>query len=63
MAAKLSGMMTSLNGFLPIMSYEPLIKWPGEMRGSLTEGGSARKRLSRHRLIVYDLWPHQLLHA
>ena len=55
--------MTSLDGFLPIMSYEPLIKWPGEMRGSLTEGGSARKRLSRHRLIVYDLWPHQLLHA
>ena len=34
------------------MSHDPLITWPSEIPGSLTGGGSARKRLSRHQLLV-----------
>ena len=45
MATKHGRMMTSLDGLLPIMSHDPLITWPCEMRGSLTGAGSARKRL------------------
>ena len=52
MATKLAGMITSLDGLLSIMSHEPLFTWPCEIRGSLTGRGSARKRLSRHRLFV-----------
>ena len=52
MATKLGRMITSLDGLLPIMSHEPLITWPCEIRGSPTGGGSARKRLSPHRLLV-----------
>ena len=49
MADKLARMMTLLDGLLPIMSHDPLISWPCEIRGSLTGGGgSARKRSSRH---------------
>ena len=40
------------------MLHDPLISWPCEIQGSLTGGGSARKRLSRHRLLVLI---HQLL--
>ena len=47
----LDRMVTSLDGLLPIMSDDALITWPCEIRGSLTGGGSARKRLSRHRLL------------
>ena len=43
-------MIASLDGLLPIMLHDPLITWPCEIRGSFTTGGgSARKRLSRHR--------------
>ena len=52
MATKLAGMIASLDGLLSIMSLEPLFTWPCEIRGSLTGRGSARKRLSRHRLFV-----------
>ena len=52
MATKLGRMIASLDGFLPIMSHDPLITWPCEIRGSLTGGNSAHKRLSRHRLLV-----------
>ena len=52
MATKLGRMIASLDGLLPIMSHDPLITWPCEIRGSLIEEGSARKRLSRHRLLV-----------
>ena len=52
MATKLGRKIASLDGFLPIMSHDPLITWPCEIRGSLTGGGSARKRLNRHRLLV-----------
>ena len=52
MATKLGRTIASLDGLLPIMSYDPLITWPCEIRGSLTEGGSAHKHLSRHRLLV-----------
>ena len=38
---------------LPVMSHDTLITWPCETRGSLTAGGSTRKRLSRHRLLVF----------
>ena len=48
-------MTASLDGLLPIMSHDPLITWPCEMRRSLTGGGSARKRLSHHRLLVNNL--------
>ena len=52
MATKLGRMIASLDGLLPIMSHEPLITWPCEILGSLTGGGTARKRSSRHRLLV-----------
>ena len=52
MATKLGRMIASLDGLLPIMSHDPLITWPCEIRGSLTGWGSAYKRLCRHRLLV-----------
>ena len=52
MATKLGRMIASLDGLLSIMSHSHLITWPCEIQGSLTGGGSARKRLSRHRLLV-----------
>ena len=52
MATKLGRMMTSLDGLLPIMPHDPLITWPCEIRGSLTGGGSARRHVSHHRLLV-----------
>ena len=52
MVTKLGRMIASLDGLLPIMSNDPLITWPCETRSSLTGGGSARKRLSLHRLLV-----------
>ena len=48
MVTKLGRVIASLDGFLPIMLHDPLITWPFEIRGSLTGGGSARKRLSLH---------------
>ena len=54
MATKLDRMIASLDGLLPIMSHDPLIAWPCEIRSSLTGGGPARKRLSHHRLLVTD---------
>ena len=48
METKLGKMIASLDGLLPVVSHDPLITWPCEIRGSLTGGGSARKRLSRH---------------
>ena len=53
MGTKLGRMITSLDGILPIMSHDPLITWPCEIRGSLTGAGSARKRLCRHRFLVF----------
>ena len=55
MATKLGRMIASLDGLLPIMSYDTLITWPFEIQGSLTGGGSACKRLSRHQLLYYYL--------
>ena len=55
MANKLGRIMISLDGLLPIITHDLLIMRPCEIRGSLTWGGSARKRLSRHRLLVYSL--------
>ena len=52
MATKLGRMIASFDGLLPIMLHDPLITWPCQIRGSLTEGGSARKRLNRHQLFV-----------
>ena len=52
MATKLGRMIASLDGLLPIMSHDPLITWPCEIRGSFTGGSSAPKRLSCHRLLV-----------
>ena len=52
MATKLGKMITSLDGLLLIMSHDPLIRWPFEIRGSLTGGGSTGKHLSRHQLLV-----------
>ena len=52
MATKLGRMIASLDGLLPIMSHNPLITWPCEIRGSFTGGGSAHKRLSPQRLLV-----------
>ena len=48
MVTKLGRMIASLDGFLPIMLHDPLITCPFEIRGSLTGGGSARKRSSLH---------------
>ena len=53
MTTKLGRMMTYLDELLPIMSNDSLAMWPYEIRGSLKEGGSARKRLSRYRLLAY----------
>ena len=64
MATKLGRMISSLDGLLPIMSHDSLITWPCEIRGSLTGGGAARKRLSRHRLLVLfgdDLFDFNIL--
>ena len=62
MATKLGRMIASLDGLLPIMSHDPLITWPCEIQGSLTGGGSARKRLIRHRLLVtFDFLEHSYL--
>ena len=52
MATKLGKMIVSLDGLLPIMSHDSLITWPCEIRGSFTGGDSARKHLSRHRLLI-----------
>ena len=52
MATKFGRMRASLDGFLTIISHDPFITWPREIRGSFTGRGSARKRLSRHRLLV-----------
>ena len=54
MSNKLGRMMTSLDGLQPITSLNPLITWPRETQGSLTGGGSACKRLSRHQLLVWE---------
>ena len=59
MATKLGRMIAFPAGLLPTMSHDPLIAWPCEIRDSLTGGGSARKRLSRHRLLVITLTPKQ----
>ena len=52
MAKTLGRMMTLLDRLLHVMSHDPLITWPCEIQGSLTRRGPARKRLSRHRLLV-----------
>ena len=52
MATKHGRVIASLDGLLPIMSHDPLIIWPCKIRSSRTGGGSACKRLSRHRLLV-----------
>ena len=52
MATKLGRMMTSIDVLLPIMSHDLPITWPCKIRGSLTGGGSARKGLIRHRVLV-----------
>ena len=44
-----------LDRLLPIMSHDLLTMWPFEIRDSLTGGGSVRKRLSSHRLLVLVL--------
>ena len=65
MATKFGRMIASLDGLLPIMSHGPLITWPCETGGSRTRVGSARKRLSRHQLLVSDAggwwWPTKLI--
>ena len=55
MTTKFRRMMTSLDGLLPTMSHYFLITWPCDIQGSFTGGGSASKRVSRHRLLVYSL--------
>ena len=55
MANKLGRIMISLDGLLPIITHDLLIMRPCEIRGLLTWGSSARKRLSRHRLLVINL--------
>ena len=57
MANKIGKKMTSLDELLPKMSNDPLITWSCEIRGSLTGWGSARKRLSRHQLLVFSFFP------
>ena len=52
MATNLGRVITSLDVLLPIMPHDALITWPCENRDSLTRGGSAPKRLSRHRLFL-----------
>ena len=53
-------MIGSLDGLLPIMLHDPLIRWPCKIRGSLAGGGSARKRLSRHQLLVSIFVPNRI---
>ena len=53
MATKLGRMMTYLDGLQLIKPYDPLITCRCEIKSSLTRGGSARRRLSRHRLHVF----------
>ena len=55
MTTKLCRKIAFLDGLLPVMLHDPLIIWPCEIWGSLTGGRSARKRLSRHWLLVYVL--------
>ena len=38
MATTLGRMKASLDGLIPIMSHDPLITWPWEIPGSLTQG-------------------------
>ena len=52
MATKIGRIITFLDGLLPIVSHDPLITWPCEIRGSIVGGGSACKRSRRHRLLV-----------
>ena len=52
MAKTLGRMMTLLDRLQHMMSHDPLITWPCEIRSSLTRRGPARKRFSRHRLLV-----------
>ena len=47
MSTKLGRMIAALDGLLPIVPHDPC-----EIQGSLAGGGSAWKRLSRHRLLV-----------
>ena len=54
-ATKLGRMIASLVGLLPIMSHDPLITWHWEIQGSLTGGGSACKRLSRHQQVLLTI--------
>ena len=64
MANKLGRKMISLDVLLPnvlLMSHDPLIMWPCEIRGSLTGWASARKRLSRYQLLVLVLFLFLLL--
>ena len=53
MANKLGRIMISFDGLLPIITNDLLIMQPCEIRGYLTWGGSASKRLSRHQLLVW----------
>ena len=53
MATKLGRMIASLDGLSSITSHDPLITWPCEIQGSFTGGGSVRKNLSCHRLLVF----------
>ena len=55
MATKLGRIMNYLDGLLPLMLHDPLITWLCEIQGVITGAGgrgSARKRLSHHRLLV-----------
>ena len=51
-ATRLCRMMTFPDGLQHIMSHNPLIKWPYEIRGPHTGGDSACNRLSCHQLFV-----------
>ena len=61
MATKLGRMIASVDRLLPIMSHDPLITCPCEIRGLFIEGGSACKRLSRHQLLVSFFPSHQFI--
>ena len=62
MTNKLDRIMTSLDGLLPIMSHDPLITWPCEIRGAIIGTSSTCKRLSRHRLLVAFALAQKPLH-
>ena len=53
---ELGRLMTFIDGILPIVSHDHLITKSCEKRSSLRGGGSASKRLSRHRLLVPFLY-------